>query len=313
MTSNLIIIAGATGFIGRALVQHLSRAGWEVAILTRDRNKGREIFGDRHLLIEWDGRTAEGWQDFASRARAFVNLVGENIGAGRWTSEQKKRLVESRLNAGRAICLALSGVASKSQTLVQASAIGFYGFQTDRELDESAPPGEGFLAELARRWEDSTKEVEGLGVRRVIIRSGVVLDSDGGVLPRFLKPFRCFVGGSLGSGRQWLSWIHRQDEVRAIRFVLENGSLSGPFNLSSPLPVRMKDFAQTLGRVMKRPSFLRLPSFFLRFLFGQMAEETILGGQKAMPRALLANGFHFLYPELEGALRKILADEQLGD
>jgi hypothetical protein len=306
LNPGLIIIAGATGFIGRALVRSLDGDGYEIAVLTRDREKAKRLFGSRVLAFEWDGRTSAGWLEAAQNGRAIVNLAGENIGAGRWTKERKSRIVSSRLNAGRAIVEALAGLPPGPRTLVQASAVGFYGPRGDEELDESSPPGAGFLAETVRAWEASTREAEAFGVRQVIVRSGLVLDEDGGVLPRFLRQFRSFAGGPLGSGKQWLSWIHLEDEVRAIRFLLEREDLRGGFNLTAPRPVRMREFARTLGRVMKRPAFFRVPAFVLHVLFGQMADETLLGGQKVSPRALSRAGFSFSHPELAAALLEIM-------
>jgi uncharacterized protein (TIGR01777 family) len=201
---------------------------------------------------------------------------------------------------------ALQKASARPKILIQASAVGYYGLRADEELDETSPPGEGFLAALARDWEDSTFGAASLGVRRVVVRSGLVLDRDGGVLPRFLRQFRLFAGGPLGNGKQWLSWIHRRDEIAGIRFLLEREDLAGVFNLTAPGPLTMKGFAQTLGRVMRRPAWFPVPEFLLRLLFGQMAEETLLAGQKVLPRALLKAGFRFSYPDLELALREIL-------
>lgn len=276
-------------------------------MLTRNRDSAKDLFGSRVLVVEWDGRTSRGWLEVARQGRVIINLAGENIGAGRWTKERRRRIVASRLNAGRAIVEALSGIPAGSKTLVQASAVGFYGPRGDEEIDESSSSGTGFLAETVRAWEDSTREAEELGVRRVIIRSGLVLGKGGGVLPRFLRQFRVFAGGPLGSGKQWLSWIHLEDEVRAIRFLLEREELGGVFNLTAPRPVRMKEFARTLGREMKRPAFFPVPALVLRLLFGQMADETLLGGQQSVPHALSRAGFSFLYPDLEIALREILS------
>jgi uncharacterized protein (TIGR01777 family) len=306
VNTGLIVIAGGTGFIGRALAQSLGGEGYEVAILTRNRDKAKAVFGDQTLPIEWDGRTPCGWLEVARRGRAIINLAGENIGSGRWTEERKTRLIASRLDAGRAVVAALAGTQAGPKTLIQASAVGYYGSRGEEELDESASPGGGFLAELVREWENSTSGVEEFNTRRVVIRSGLVLGRNGGVLPRFLRQYRFFAGGPLGSGQQVVSWIHLEDEVRAIRFLLEREDLSGVFNLTSPKPVSMKEFARTLARMMNRPALFRVPGLLLRLLFGQMAEETLLGGQKVVPRALLGEGFEFLYPDLDSALRAIL-------
>jgi uncharacterized protein (TIGR01777 family) len=310
MSGSMVIVAGATGFIGRALCGRLIRSGYDIAVLTRDRNRAKPVFGDRALVVEWDGKTAAGWRELASRAEAVVNLVGENIGAGRWTEERKARILESRVQAGRAVVEALRLASPRPKTLIQASAVGFYGPRGDEELDETSSAGEGFLAGTVRAWEESTREAESLGVRRVVIRSGLVLEKGGGVLPRFILPFKFFVGGKLGSGEQWISWVHRDDEVEAIRYLLRRPDLAGVFNLVAPEPVRMREFARALGRAMKRPSRFPIPAFVLRWMFGAMAEETILSGQRVLPKALLREDFRFLYPELETALQQIFRKER---
>jgi len=195
---------------------------------------------------------------------------------------------------------------SKPNVVVQASGIGYYGNRGDEILDESSSPGSGFLVEVAKQWEKTTEKVKFLGVRHIIIRTGVVLGKDGGFLPRVLLPFRLFVGGHLGSGKQWIPWIHIQDEAKAIRFLIEKEDLKGVFNLTSPNPLVSKDFFKILGKVIKRPSWLHIPGFFLRLFLGQMAEELILSGQRALPKRLLESGYEFLYSDLESALKEIL-------
>lgn len=306
-TKGLIIVSGATGFIGRALCRHLGEQGYDVAVLSRDRNKAKAAFGDAVIVAEWDGQTSRGWVELASRSAAVVNLAGENIGSGRWTKTKRERILSSRLAAGKSIVEAVQKASPRPRTLVQASAVGYYGPIRDEILDESACSGDGFLADVVRRWEHSTAGVEELGVRRVIIRSGLVLGRGGGVLPRFLAPFRFFVGGPLGSGNQGFTWIHERDEIRAIQFLLEREDLGGVFNFAAPEPLTNKEFSRTLGQVMGRPSWFPVPAFLLRLLFGQMARETLLSGQKVRPRALLEAGFTFVYPDLEGALREVLS------
>jgi len=307
MSRGLIIISGATGFIGKALTRELAESGYDIAVLTRDREKAKAQFRDRAIIAEWDGQTSQGWLELASCARALINLAGENIGAGRWTKKRKKLIVGSRLNAGRAVVDAVRRAPAKPKTVIQASAVGYYGPREDEPLDESATAGEGFLADTVRQWELSTQEVEDAGVRRVVIRSGLVLGKDGGVLPRFLRPFRLFLGGPLGTGRQWFSWVHWKDEVGAIRFLLEREDLHGVFNVASPQSLTMREFAKTLGRVIKRPSWFPVPAFLPRLIFGEMAKETLLAGQKVLPDALLKAGYIFQYPEIEAALKDILS------
>ncbi len=299
-----VIVTGGTGLIGRALVASLAGDGHEVIVLSRDPQRGGSWpAGVR--LERWDGYTANGWGPLADGADAIVNLAGENIAAGRWTAERKRRIRESRVNAGRAIVQAVEAATRKPSVLIQSSATGYYGPRGDEELMESAPPGRDFLAQTSLLWEDSTAPVERWGVRRAVIRTGVVLSAEGGALPRMLLPFRLFVGGPLGSGRQWLPWIHIADEVRAIRFLIEQEAASGPFNLAAPNPVTNAQFSRALGKALGRPAWMPVPALALRLLFGEMA-TVLLNGQRAVPHRLLQLGFTFRFAEVEAALRDLL-------
>jgi uncharacterized protein (TIGR01777 family) len=304
-----IIILGATGFIGKALSRSLIEEGYEVVALSRSQNKGRKALGEHVKIVEWDSKSTKGWENYVEGAQAIVNLIGENLASGRWTQERRKSILESRLNAGKAVNMAIQLAQSKPKVVIQASAIGYYGSRSDEILDESSDPGEGFLSGVAVKWEDSTKEIEPL-VRRVIIRTGLVLGQEGGVLSRLVQPFRFFLGGPPGSGKQWFSWIHLDDEVGAIRFLIEREDLQGAFNLTAPEQLMMKDFYHTLGKAMKRPSWLPIPGFVLRILFGEMAEETILSGQRAVPKRLMEAGYKFDYPKAEEALKEILSSKK---
>ena len=301
-----VIITGATGFIGRALSDRLVEAGYEVVGLSRDPESGRQLLGDRITVLQWDGRSTAGWGGYADEAYAFINLAGEGIASGRWTRRKMRSILRSRLDAGRAVSDAAAGAKSKPKVVIQSSGIGYYGSRGDETLDESSSPGEGFLPEVAREWEKSTKGVEALGVRHVTIRTGIVLGNHGGALPRLLTPFRFFVGGPLGSGKQYFPWIHIADEVGAICFLMEHEDLRGAFNLVAPEQISMKHFCRILGKVMRRPSWFRVPGFVFSLLYGQMADEVLLSGQKATPKRLLAAGYRFRYPDAEGALRQIL-------
>lgn len=297
-----VIVAGGTGLIGRALAEELTAAGHQVVILSRRPEQvrglppGVEVAG-------WDGRTAKGWGSLAEGAGGIVNLAGENLAQGRWNAERKEALRQSRLQAGQAIVDAVEAAQKKPYALIQASGIGYYGPHGDEEITEESPPGNDFLGRLAVEWEASTAAVEAMGVRRAVIRTGVVLSRAGGALPRLMAPFRFFVGGPLGSGRQWVPWIHIADEVRAIRFLLENESTRGPYNLAAPNPLTNRQLARVLGRVLRRPAFFPVPA--LRLLFGEMA-DVLLTGQRAVPRRLLAAGFRFRFPEAEAALTNLI-------
>jgi hypothetical protein len=299
-----VIITGGSGLIGRALATDLIRSSHEVIILSR---RPERVIGlpERVRTERWDGRTAEGWQSLADGADAIVNLAGENISSRRWTGERKHAILQSRLNAGQAVVEAVSAASRKPRVVIQASGIGYYGPCGNEEITEETPPGHDFLASLAVEWESSTVYVEALGVRRAIIRSGVVLSTEGGALPRMLLPFRFFVGGRLGSGRQWFPWIHIADEVSAIRFLIENEAASGPFNLSAPTPLTNAEFSHLLGQQLGRPALMPTPELALRLLFGEMA-TALLYGQRAIPKRLLQLGFRFRFPEAGPALRDLL-------
>jgi len=301
-----VIITGATGFIGKALCQELTEAGYEVVALSRSRETGTRILGEKVKVAQWDGKTAKSWETLCNGDYAFINLAGENLSAGRWTDKRKKIILESRLNAGKAVVEAVKQAKEKPKVVIQASAIGYYGSRGDEIVDEESAPGKGFLPEVAQQWELSTKAVELAGIRHIIIRTGIVLGKDEGAFPRLALPFRLFVGGHLGAGEQWFSWIHLKDEVRAIHFLMEKEDLSGVFNLTTPGSLKEKDFAVLLGKVMRRPSWFPVPGFVLRLLVGEMANEALLTGQRVVPKRLLEAGFEFLYPEAEFALRDIL-------
>lgn len=300
-----IIITGGTGLIGRALAASLAADGSEVIVLSRNPTQAQGLpAGVR--AERWDGRTAQGWGRLADGAAAIINLAGESIAARRWTAGQKRRIIDSRLNAGRAVVEAIDAAAVRPPVLIQASAVGYYGPCGDQEIAEDAGPGNDFLAQqVAVPWEESTASVEAMGVRRVIIRTGVVLSQKGGALPRMVLPFRFFVGGPLGNGRQWFPWIHLADEVAAIRFLMERADARGAFNLSAPNPLTNAEFSRTLGRVMRRPALIPTPALALRLLFGEMA-TVLLDGQRAVPRRLQQLGFTFKFPHAELALRDIL-------
>jgi uncharacterized protein (TIGR01777 family) len=298
-----IIITGGTGLIGRALAAKLTADDHQVIILSRAPERVSNLLAG--VRVErWDAHSAEGWGSLADGAEAIVNLAGESI-AWWWTAERKRRIRESRLNAGRAVVQAVELASDKPGVVVQASGVGYYGPRGDEEITEEAPPGEDFLGQLAVEWEASTAPVESLGVRRVIIRSGAVLSTEGGVLPTILLPFRFFAGGPVGSGQQWMPWIHIADEVRAISLLIEDKTASGSFNLMAPHPVTNADLGRVLGRVLGRPAFVPTPAFALRLLLGEMS-TLVLDGQRAMPRRLLDLGFAFRFPEAEAALRDLL-------
>jgi uncharacterized protein (TIGR01777 family) len=307
----IVIITGATGFIGRALCRELVETGHEVIALSRNANKARELLGDKVTNVQWDGKSSLGWASYTEGAGAIVNLAGESISSGRWTQAKKNGILQSRLDAGKAVVETVSQAKAKPKVVIQASGIGYYGSRSDELVDESSSPGKGFLAHVAQKWEASTEMVESMGVRQVVIRTGVVLGKDGGALPRLLTPFRLFLGGPLGSGRQYFPWIHLQDEVKAIRFLIGQENLRGAFNLAAPESLTQKEFCRILGQVLKRPSWFPVPGFALRMIFGEMAGEVLLAGQRAVPKKLLDAGFEFSCPAAESALKDILSSSEI--
>ncbi len=305
-----VLITGGTGSLGHPLALRLAEADHEVIILSRDPERHRPRFPENIRLARWDGHTTEGWGSLVDGADAVLNLAGESLaGSGflpaRWTAARKQRFYNSRVNAGRAVVEAIQATGRKPAVLLQASAVGYYGPVAEGEVTEESPPGQDFLARLCVDWEATTEPVEALGVRRVLLRTGLVLDPKSGPLPRLALPTRLFGGAIFGSGKQWMPWIHKADELGAIQFLLEHAEASGPFNLTAPEPVRHADFMHTLGRVLRRPLWMRVPGFAMRLALGEVA-EALLTGQRAVPRRLLELGFTFRFPELEPALRDLL-------
>jgi len=301
-----VIITGGTGFIGRPLSQRFVNKGHEVICLTRNASIAKEKWGNRVKFVDWNGRNAVGWGGYAEGAQAIINLAGDNIATGRWNEKKKQRIIQSRLHAGEAVVKAVKSVKKKPGVVIQASAIGFYGNRRDELLDESSSSGKGFLADVSKKWEASTQEVETEGVRRVVIRTGMVLGKDGGALVRLVQPFRFFLGGHVGTGEQWNSWIHIEDVAQSILFLMERYDLNGTFNLTAPQPLKNKDFSYAIGEVLGRPSWLPVPGFLLKILFGELAEEMLLSGQRVCPKRLEDSGYGFIFPEAKKALADIL-------
>jgi uncharacterized protein len=299
-----VVITGGSGLIGSGVARDLGEAGHEVVILTRNPAKAGPLPANTRA-VQWDGRTAEGWGSLLDGDTGIVHLAGESIAEGRWTSEKKRRIRDSRVESGRAVLEAVRQAREKPRVLLQGSAVGYYGPCGDEIVTEHHPPGDDFLARVCLEWEASTAEAETLGVRRALLRTGVVLSPRGGALPKMALPFRLGAGGPLGSGRQWFPWIHIADEVGAIRFLLEREDASGPFNLAAPDPLRNRDFTRHLGRALRRPSLFPAPGFALRTVLGEMA-DMLLNGQRAVPQRLAEAGYVFRYPEAGPALRNLL-------
>lgn len=303
------ITTGGTGLIGRALVENLTADGHTATVLTRSPERYKGSFGPGVELVKWDGKSADGWGHLVETADAIVNLAGEGIADGRWTPDRKKRIQQSRVDAGNAVTEAIRSATARPQVVVQASAVGYYGPSDATPLPESAAPGNDFLSQVCFDWEASTAAVESLGVRRVIIRTGIVLSTRGGAFPKLALPFHFFAGGPIGSGAQYFPWIHIDDQVRAIRFLMENAEMSGPFNLAAPNPPTNKEFVQKLGKAMGRPALLPAPAFAFKLIFGEMS-TVLLDGQRAIPAALERSGFGFSYPDAVEATRDIFKNKK---
>jgi uncharacterized protein (TIGR01777 family) len=299
MSAAFILLTGSSGLIGNSLVRTLRQNRISTFRLHRNLSTGDEGL--------WDPYAAKPVHrpEVLEGITAAVHLSGANV-AGRWTSSYKRKILESRVTPTRALATLLAGLRSKPAVLVSASAIGIYGGRGDEVLTEVSAAGSGFLPEVCVAWENATQPATDAGIRVVHLRFGVVLSPAGGALAQMLPVFRAGLGGRLGSGRQWISWIALPDVTRAIMFALQTPSLSGPVNVVAPNPVTNLEFTRALGGVLHRPTLVPVPSFALRLAFGEMAEATILESERVMPDRLTAAGFHFEYPDLEAGLRAVL-------
>lgn len=299
-TRRTVAVTGASGFIGTALVDALRGDGHQVLRLVRgtvDRSAGE---------VGWDPATGRIDADALAPADAVVHLAGESID-GRWTARKKRRIRDSRVSGTRLIAEALASLATPPEVLVSNSAVGFYGSDRGGErLDESSAPGTDYLSRVAVEWEAAAEPAASAGIRVVQPRPGMVLDPDGGALARMLPVFRLGAGGRLGSGEQWVSWVTREDVVRAIRFLIDTPTLTGPVNLVAPEPVTNATFTKALGRALRRPTLLAVPEVALHVAFGEMADATVLASQKAFPERLLEAGFEFRHPRIDRAFAAIL-------
>jgi uncharacterized protein (TIGR01777 family) len=299
-TSSFVAITGASGLLGRALQARLRLNGKRVRCLTRSARS------DRPDDIVWDPMRGKLDPHDLEGAEAVVHLAGEPI-AQRWTGARREAIRESRIRGTELLARAIVALDVKPRVFLSASGAGYYGDRGDEAVDEESAPGTDFLAQVARDWERATSAARDGGVRVVLLRTGVVLSPHGGMLERLLPLFRLGVGGPIGTGRQWISWIALDDYLRATEHAMATTGLHGPVNFVSPNPVTNAEFAATLGRVLGRPALVPVPSFALELLYGEMARATILAGQRVIPKMLLRNGFHFAHPTLEEALRFELA------
>jgi uncharacterized protein (TIGR01777 family) len=301
-----IIISGGSGFIGRALTEDLVKDSHEVEIISRRPDAHKHLPG---------GVTAFSWGEGAliehlAGADAIVHLAGASLAGEnplrmRWTAKRKKQILESRLRSGEMISEAIKSVGEKPKVLIQSSAVGYYGPLGDEIVDETFPNGDDFLAGVCRAWEASTQLVEAIGVRRVVIRTGLVLSPEGGIFPLFKLPFSMFIGGRIGSGEQYLSWIHLDDIVKGIRFLIDHQQMRGVYNMTSPGPLQNAEFVRRLGKAMRRPAFVPVPAFVLKLALGETS-TLALDGQRVVPKRLVEAGYNFKYETFEDALPSLL-------
>jgi uncharacterized protein len=296
-----VAITGASGLVGTALTRSLEAAGGRVVRLVRSRERAGEG------AVYWDPDQGVVDTEGLDGVHAVVHLAGENLASARWTAERKARILRSRVEGTRLLCEALASLPRRSSVLVSASAVGYYGDQGDRELDEASPPGDGFLAHVCQQWEAATEAAPGAGIRVVRLRIGVVLSPDGGALARMLPFFKLGLGGRIGRGRQYMSWIHIDDLVAAILHCLTGDGLAGAVNAVAPEPVTNADFTRALGAALHRPAVLPVPPLALSALYGRgLVREALVGGQRVLPRRLAETGFQWRYPQLDVALRHAL-------
>ncbi|HEY3225722.1 MAG TPA: TIGR01777 family oxidoreductase [Planctomycetota bacterium] len=296
------LVTGATGFIGRRLLAKLDRP----VVLTRDPHRARALLGPDLSLFAWDPAGGPPPAEAFRGIEVVFNLAGESVGEKRWTRKRKAAIRRSRVSGTHNLVGAIEGLREKPRVLVSVSAVGYYGDRGDEPLDESAPPGSDFLAEVCGAWEAEASRAAGLGLRVVTPRLGVVLGPDGGALKKMLLPFKLGLGGRLGSGTQWMPWVHLDDAVGLLLHGARTSGLSGPVNAVAPAAVTNREFTKTLGAVLGRPTILPMPGFMLRIVVGEFA-KVLLSSQRVVPRAAEKSGYTFAYPRLEGALRAVLA------
>lgn len=293
------LITGATGFVGKRLIANLLQNQQKIIVLTRSKNKAERLFGNRVRVIENLSEILS-----SQKIDHIINLAGEPIADKRWNEKQKEILVNSRVQNTQNIIDLISRLEQKPSTLINASAIGFYGLRGDEELDENSKIGQEFTSDLCQKWEEKANQANQFGARVCIARFGIVLGKNGGALSKMLPAFKLGLGGKIGDGKQFMSWIDIDDLVAAINFLITNQNLNGVFNFTTPQPVTNQEFTKTLAKILGRPAFFNMPALAIKILFGQMGEALLLNGQKVLPKRLLASGFKFV--NLETSMKRSL-------
>lgn len=295
-----ILLTGGTGFIGKRLTQMLFNAGHEITILTRSRHAAADFQGSVTLLQRLD-------EDYNQPSDIIINLAGEPIGNGRWTDKKKQEIVRSRIDTTQALVDYIARLDAKPKLLLSGSAIGYYGTDASATFTEqSLPERSDFSHELCQQWEQTALQAEQYGVRVALLRTGIVLGAGGGALAKMLLPFKCFLGGPMGSGQQWMSWIHIDDLIGIIETIINDETLAAAVNGTAPEPVTNQAFSKALGKALKRPAVMKVPAFNMRLMFGEMADALLLNGQKVVPEKALQHGYAFKYPTIDTALAHIL-------
>jgi len=300
-----IIVTGATGLIGRKLCSKLLDQGNEITIFTRNPEAAKKVMRGVKKYVKWNYNYPEEWKDYLNEADSVIHLAGTNLGAKRWNNKFKKELFNSRIESTRQLVNTIKNCENKPKSFITASAVGFYGDRADEVLIEKSNTGKDFLSNLCSEWEKEAEKIEDQNVRRVSLRIGLVLSNEGGALKKLLTPFKLFLGGPLGNGKQWFPWIHIEDLINIFIHTIETESLQGPLNIASPGIVRMNDFATSLGKVLQRPSIFQVPKFILNIAVGEFA-NAIVSGQKVSVTKLLNSGYEFKFENLEDALRDLL-------
>ena len=295
-----VLITGASGLVGRELQKSFAAKGYDMLLASRS-----EPADEQH--IQWTVEEGFAEPEKLEGLDAVVHLAGENVSGLRWTEEKKRSIRDSRVLGTRNVVTAISKLKNRPKVFVASSAIGFYGERDDEEITESSAAGDNFLAEVSKAWESESRRAEDAGIRTVLLRTGIVLTKEGGALGTMLTPFKLGVGGVVGSGKQWMSWISMEDHIAVINYVIENENIRGAVNSVSPNPVTNEEFTKTLGEVLYRPTFLPLPEFAVSMVFGEMGDALLLASTKVLPKRLEDAGFQFKYPQLKLAIEKAVA------